>query len=75
MKKRLTDDSAPFQRIDDAARITGLPRGYLRDGAKTGDVPCVWRGRTCLINVPALLRKLDAEDAARAARQATGTKG
>lgn len=75
MKKRLTDDSAPFQRIDDAARITGLPRGYLRDGAKTGDVPCVWHGRTCLINVPALLRKLDAEDAARAARQATGAKG
>lgn len=45
MKKRLTDDSAPFQRIDDAARITGLPRGYLRDGAKIGDVPCVWHGR------------------------------
>lgn len=75
MKKRLTDDTAPFQRIDDAARITGLPRGYLRDGAKTGDVPCIWRGRTCLINVPALLRKLDAEDVARAARQATGAKG
>ena len=63
MKKRLTDDSAPFQRIDDAARLTGLPRGYLRDGAKTGDVPCVWHGRSCLVNVPALLRKL-AEDAA-----------
>ena len=35
----------------------------------------VWRGRTCLINVPALLRKLDAEDAARAACLDTGAKG
>lgn len=68
MKKREINDTAPFQRIDDAARITGLPRGYLRDGSKTGDVPCIWHGRACLVNVPALLRKLDAENAARAAR-------
>ena len=63
MNKRVCNPEAPFQRIADAARLTGLPVGYLRDGVKMGYVPHVLSGRTILINVPALLRKLDAIDA------------
>lgn len=55
------NDAAPFQRIKDATRITGLSQHYLREGCKAGTVPHVKAGSTYLVNVPALLRSLGVE--------------
>ena len=55
------NDDAPFQRIPAACRITGLSQSFLRAGGKAGTVPHIMSGGTYLINIPALLRKLDAE--------------
>jgi len=55
------NDAAPFQRIKDATRITGLSQSYLRAGCKAGTVPHVMSGNVYLVNVPALLRCLGAE--------------
>ncbi len=55
------NDAAPFQRIPAACRITGLSQHFLREGCKDGTVPHVKSGGTYLVNIPALLRKLDAE--------------
>ena len=55
------NDAAPFQRIKDATRITGLSQHYLREGCKAGTVPHVMSGNVYLINVPALLRTLSEE--------------
>lgn len=54
----------PFQKIPEAARTTGLSQYYLRGGCKDGTVPHVKSGTVYLVNVPALLRKLDAESSA-----------
>lgn len=62
-RKRNADPSAPFQTIPQATRLTGLPQGWLRDGCKAGTVPHVRSGQVYLINVPALLRQLGAEEA------------
>lgn len=56
----------PFQKIPEAARTTGLSQYYLRGGCKDGTVPHVKSGTVYLVNVPALLRKLDAESGAQA---------
>lgn len=59
MKKRLqANPDAPFQRIPDACRITGLSMYYLRNGCKDGTVPHVKSGTTYMVNVPELLEKL-----------------
>ena len=58
------NDAAPFQRIPDACRITGLSQYFLRSGCKDGSVPHVRSGNVYLVNVPALLRKLDKEASA-----------
>ena len=60
MQKSISS-TAPFQKIAEAARITGLSCHYLRRGCKSGDVPHIMSGNVYLINIPALLRKLDAE--------------
>ncbi len=52
---------ATYMKIKQAARETGLSQFYLREGCKMGTVPHVKSGAVYLINVPALLRKLDAE--------------
>ena len=59
-------NGTPFQKIPEAARTTGLSQYYLRGGCKEGTVPHVKSGTVYLINVPALLRKLDAESSAQA---------
>ena len=41
--------------------ITNLPQHYLRGGCKAGTVPHVKAGGTYMINIPALLRQLGAE--------------
>lgn len=64
MKSRVLEDlkmeikGTPFQRINEAARTTGLSSFYLREGCKSGDVPHVKSGDTYYINIPALYRKL-----------------
>lgn len=62
-RKRNADLSAPFQTIPAATRITGLPQGWLRAGCKAGEVPHVRSGNVYLVNIPALLKKLGAEEA------------
>ena len=62
MKKRLqANPDAPFQRISDACRITGLSMYYLRRGCIDGTVPHVKSGSTYMVNVPALLQKQNGE--------------
>ena len=57
-----TDESIPpFLNIEKACEITGLSQYYLRNGCKSGEVPCLKSGRVYMVNIPALLRKLDAE--------------
>lgn len=55
--------STPFLKIEDAAKFTGLSRYYLRQGCKSGEVPHVTCGNRYMVNVPALLRQLGAEEA------------
>lgn len=50
-----------FLRIPEACRATGLSQNFLRKGCRDGSVPHVQIGRAYLINVPALLEKLDHE--------------
>ncbi len=57
-------NGTPFQKIKDAAKATGLSQYFIRQGCKQGTVPHVKSGTVYLINVPALLRKLDAESCA-----------
>lgn len=50
---------APFQKIPEACRITGLSQYYLRQGCKAGTVPHIKSGPTYYVNIPALLEKLN----------------
>lgn len=58
MNKRNVDPAAPFQRVADVARRTGIPVSRIRAGVKDGSIPCQWFGRSCLVNLPAYLRQL-----------------
>lgn len=51
----------PFQRFKQASTTTGLSQHYLREGCKAGTIPHIRCGSTYLVNVPALLRQLGAE--------------
>ncbi len=51
----------PFQKIADASRTTGLSQYFLRSGCKSGTIPHVKSGTTYMVNVPALLKVLNAE--------------
>ena len=50
--------TAPFQKIPDACKTTGLSQYFLRKGCKDGSVPHIKSGPTYYINVPALLEQL-----------------
>lgn len=54
-------NEAPFQKIPEASRTTGLSCFYLRNGVRDGTIPFVRSGQTYFINVPKLLRQLDAD--------------
>lgn len=54
-------NGAPFQKIMDACKTTGLSQYYLRRGCKNGTVPHIRSGTVYLVNVPALLQKLGAD--------------
>lgn len=53
--------STPFMKIGAASMATGLSQYFLRQGCKNGTVPHIRSGSTYLINIPKLLRQLDAE--------------
>ena len=55
-----TPTGAPFQKIQDACATTGLSRYFLRNGCKDGSVPHIKSGGVYYINIPALLKKLEA---------------
>lgn len=54
----------PFMKIKDVARETGLAQSFIRAGCRDGSIPHVMSGSTYYVNVPALLRKLEAESEA-----------
>lgn len=58
---KLMEGKADFQKIMDAAKITGLSPYFIRKGCKAGEIPHIRSGLTYYVNVPALLQKLDAE--------------
>lgn len=64
MPKRVFDPAQPFQSIAGACRVTGLSQGYLRQRCRAGEIPFVMAGKEYRVNVPALLRQLEAESAA-----------
>ena len=51
----------PFQKIAEASKTTGLSQYFLRNGCKDGSVPHIRSGTIYLVNVPALLKKLGAD--------------
>ncbi|WP_312281854.1 hypothetical protein [Oscillibacter sp.] len=59
----MATNTAPFQKIGEACKTTGLSQYFLRRGCKEGTVPHINSGGVYYINVPALLRKLGAEGA------------
>lgn len=64
MKNRANNQMVPFQKFKDASKTTGLSQYFLRQGCRNGTIPHIMSGTTYLVNVPALLRQLDAEGAA-----------
>ena len=64
MKTVRVEAATPFQKIPAASRTTGLSQYYLRRGCRDGSVPHIMSGTTYLVNVPALLRKLNADGGA-----------
>ena len=58
----LTYEGPPFQRIPEACRTTGLSEYFLRKGCRAGTVPHVRNGTIYMVNVPALLRQLGADE-------------
>ena len=50
--------AAPFQKIPDACKTTGLSQYFLRKGCKDGSVPHIKSGPTYYVNIPALLEQL-----------------
>lgn len=55
-----SNQTVPFMKIKDACKVTGLSQYYLRNGCKNGTIPHIKSGTVYLINVPALLRQLNA---------------
>ena len=50
----------PFMSVQDAARTVGLSEYYLRQELAKGNIPHIMCGRCIKINIPALLRQMDA---------------
>ncbi|MBE7008414.1 MAG: hypothetical protein E7422_04615 [Ruminococcaceae bacterium] len=67
--RRTADTNAPYQTIDNTARITGLSRDFIRRGVKAGRIPFIRGGSgnsAYMVNVPLFLRQLEAEATANA---------
>lgn len=59
------NQTTPFLKIAEASKVTGLSQFYLRRGCRDGSVPHVMSGAVYMVNLPALLRKLNADENAR----------
>ena len=64
MQTKNINQQTPFMKINAAAKLTGLSSYYLRKGCRDGSVPHVMSGTVYLVNVPQLLRKLNADGGA-----------
>ena len=64
MQIKIINQQTAFMKINAAAKVTGLSQYYLRKGCKDGSVPHVMSGTVYNVNVPALLRKLNADGSA-----------
>ena len=53
--------NTPYMGIKDACRATGLSQYYLRNICRSGYAPHIKSGTVYMINVPALLEKLNTE--------------
>lgn len=51
-------------KINDAAAMTGFSPYAIRKGCKEGTIPFVWFGSAMLINVPAMMQRLEEESLA-----------
>ena len=51
----------PFMGIRDACAATGMSQFFIRQGCRDGTIPHVRSGEKYLVNVRALLQKLDEE--------------
>lgn len=54
-------NTQPFQKIPEACKTTGLSQYFLRCGCKDGTIPHIKSGKTYLINIPKLLKQLEAD--------------
>lgn len=54
----------PFMKIPTASKVTGLSQYFLRRGCRDGSIPHIMSGTVYLVNVPELLRKLNADGGA-----------
>ena len=54
----------PFMKIPTASKVTGLSQYFLCRGCRDGSIPHIMSGTVYLVNVPALLRKLNADGGA-----------
>ena len=61
MPKRTFDPDAPYQSISGASIITGLARGYIRDGCKSGKIPHLMVGGEYRVCMSLFLQQLEAE--------------
>lgn len=52
--RRLRSISECLKWLKEQDPETGITAGMIRDMAKSGDAPCVWRGRKVLIDIDAL---------------------
>lgn len=48
-----------FKSIREVAEMGIVPEHYLRKMVKEGNCPCIMSGKKVLINVPALIEKLE----------------
>lgn len=63
MPKRTFDPDAPYQSINGASRLTGLASGYIRDGCRSGRIPCLRVGQEYRICMRLFLQQLETEAA------------
>lgn len=56
--------------IREVARTGLISEHYLRLREKQHRLPCVYSGKTCLVNYPLLVEQLDAESAAQTQKEA-----
>ena len=54
----MKEKKAPYQKIKDASRMTGLSEYYLRRGCKDGSIRCIKSRNVYYIDIDALMTQL-----------------